>query len=238
MKNLLTGLTITILVALSVFVASQFKQFSNTFAPTPTPIPTLIPSLTPTLTQAPELELPIVKKPAIYLYPTSFIPVSVKLVVKGTITKSIPKYPQNGWYVIANPKGLIDNKYDYLFYEAKLDQYQLETDGWVVATSDLKSWFTENLPKFGLNNKEISQFKSYWLKELTDPGFYEIKLFSDEFLNKNMDLIVNPTPDTIIRVEFYFKHLDNQKTLVEPTIITPERHGFTVVEWGGTVFEK
>lgn len=234
MKNILGGIFTSLLIAITIFAATQYKDILAIISPV-APTPTVVPTIAPTPTEKPLL--PVVRKPAIYLYPTSFIPVSVKLNIKGELTASIPAYPKNGWYVIANPSGLIDNKYDYLFYEAKLDNYKVPDEGWVVATKDLKTWFDKNLPKFGLNKNEISEFKSYWLKELDDAGYYEIKLFSDEFLGKNMDLIVSPTPKTIIRVEFYFKHLDSPKTLEEPTVVTPKRVGFTVVEWGGTIEE-
>lgn len=233
MKNFINGVFTTLIIAIFIFAATQYRQLLAVFAPKPTPTPIALPTEIPTPT--PEPILPIVRKPAIYLYPQKFMPVSVKLDIKGTLTASIPKYPKNGWYVIATPNGLIDNKYSYLFYEAQLDNYKIPETGWVVATTDLKTWFDKNLPKFGLNKKESTEFKKYWLKILNDTGYYEIKLFSDEFLGKNMDLIVNPTPDTIIRVEFYFKHLTEPTTLVEPEIVTPKRSGFTVVEWGGTI---
>ena len=31
-----------------------------------------------------------------------------------------------------------------------------------------------------------------------------------------------------------YKHLDNYTEVAEQKIETPERHGFTAVEWGGT----
>jgi len=241
MKFLLKIIIFFFIIAFSVVIAYKKNYISAAYPfvilPSPSPLPSPIPTPTIVPSPTPQPLLPVTKKPAIYLYPTSFIPVSVKLNIRGTLTKSIPSYPKNGWYVIATPNSLIDNRYDYLFYEAKLDKYEVGEDGWVVATKDLKSWFSKYLPMFGLNKKEISQFKSYWLKELTLPGFYEIKLLSEDFLGENMDITINPTPDTIIRVEFYFKHLDNPIVLNEPVIVTPKRNGFVVVEWGGTTEE-
>jgi len=61
----------------------------------------------------------------------------------------------------------------------------------------------------------------------------EIKLLDKEFLKENMNLLITPTPDTIIRLEFYFKPISKKISINEPIVITPKRTGFTVVEWGG-----
>lgn len=71
------------------------------------------------------------------------------------------------------------------------------------------------------------------MKRLPKSPYYEIKLVSSEFLNKNAKLIIDPKPDTQIRLLFYFKPIKKLYTINEPKIITPERQGFTVVEWGG-----
>lgn len=175
---------------------------------------------------------PGVKKPAVYLYPLQKSKISVSVDLKGIITKSEPSYFK-GWEVIAEPSGLINGKYDYLFYEAQLEQLQLPKEGWVVEYKELGNWFNQNLKNLGLNEKEISQFKEYWLAELLFARYYEIKLLDDSFLRENMNLVIDPKPTTIIRRNFYFKPLESQITLDQPNIITPERKGFTVVEWGG-----
>ncbi len=175
---------------------------------------------------------PGVKKPAVYLYPLQETKVSVAVDLKGIITKSEPNY-YKGWEVVADPSGLINGKYDYLFYEAQLDQLQLPKEGWVVEYKELENWFDLNLGKLGLNEKEISQFKEYWLVELPFAKYYGIKLLEDNFLKENMNLVIDPKPMTIIRRNFYFKPLESQIILWQPNIITPERKGFTVIEWGG-----
>lgn len=176
----------------------------------------------------------VVKKPAIYLYPTEDSIVSVKLNVNGDIIKDIPKY-ENGWTVFVKKDGIIDNKYDYLFYEAKLKNIQLPNNGWIVEYSDLENWFDINLIKLGLNEKEANQFKEYWLTELPKSNYYEIKLFDQIFLKKNMDLIISPQPDTLIRLNFYFKPQKEKIEINQPQIVTPERNGFVAVEWGGVL---
>lgn len=174
----------------------------------------------------------IVKKPAVYLYPTQDSIINVQLDINGRIVQSIPDY-NNGWNVFVARDGKIENKYDYLFYEAQLNNLELPDEGWVVSSQDLDSWMNVNLIKLGLNEKEAEQFKEYWMKELPKSNYYEIKLLSQEFLKENMNLIVSGNPDTMIRLNFYFKALENPTQIKNPAIITPERNGFVVVEWGG-----
>lgn len=174
------------------------------------------------------------KKPAIYLYPEQDSMINVQLDINGKIIKSIPNY-ENQWSVYATTESIIDNKYDYLFYEADLRALTLPDGGWV--TDNIEEWFNIYLPKLGLNEKESSQFKEYWLNELPESNYYEIRLLSDDFLKENMNLIIEPKPDTLIRVNFYFKPIAKITNLPTPPIVTPIRSGFTVVEWGG-ILEK
>ena len=178
-----------------------------------------------------------VKKPAIYLYPETDSQIQVTLDINGRITEDIPEY-NDGWDVFVTKEGLIDNKYDYLFYEAQLNKIELPSDGWVVKYDDLESWFDVNLEKLGLNEKEKSQFEEYWLERLPKSDYYEIKLFEDSFLKENMNIIISPQPDTLIRLNFNFRPLKEKIEISEPTIITPERTGFTAVEWGGRLEEQ
>ncbi len=184
--------------------------------------------------------LPIVKKPAVYLYPEKIEKVEVILNPDGNITKTIPEY-KDKWIVTANPDGVIDDKYHYLFYEVELNRpIFLPEEGWAVYKKDLSTWFDKYLTKLGLNNREIKDFKDYWLKELQKHPFdyYEIKLLTNDFLAKNLQIKINPEPDTFIRIIFYFKPgFGIPEALKEPVIKTPERKGFTVVEWGG-IMEK
>lgn len=174
------------------------------------------------------------RKPAVYLYPTQDSQISVKVSINGKMIADLPNY-ENGWSVFVTKEGIIENQYDYLFYEAELNKVDIPTNGWVAQYSELNQWFDTNLEKLGLNEKEKNQFKEYWLNELPKANYYEIKLLSQEFLNNNMDLIIEPKPDTEIRINFLFKPLKESYEIENPEIITPIRNGFTVVEWGGVL---
>ena len=172
------------------------------------------------------------RKPAIYLYPEEDSAVSIRLEIKGWITKTIPSYDR-GWNVSVSKDGLIEGEYDYLFYEAKLLRTDFPKTGWVVKYEDLSVWFDLNLIKLGLNEKEKNQFKEYWMGALPKSAYYEIKLADENYLNTNMALDILPKPDTVIRLLFKFKPLKKEVVIPQPDIITPNRSGFTVVEWGG-----
>lgn len=176
---------------------------------------------------------PILKKPAIYLYPEKTAKVKVDLSINGHITNSIPEY-QTGWDVTVTPDGKINGKYDYLFYEAQLEEkVKLPDEGWIVPYCNLKNWFDEYLPQMGLNEREIKDFKDYWLNALAPAKYYVIRMLDREFLNKNLKLSITPEPQTVIRVILYFEAIDSPKDLKPPKLQKPERKGFTVVEWGG-----
>jgi len=182
--------------------------------------------------------LPVVKKPALYLYPTKTRQIEIYLKPKGWLTKTIPYY--NGiWLVRASPKGIIDNKYEYLFYEVALNSsLDLPNEGWVVKIKELNQWFDKTLPKLGLKEKEIKDFKDYWLKELKGYPYFKIKVLSEKFLNDNLAIRIKPNPDKMIRVILVFEGIKQEEEITEPIIKTPKRKGFTVVEWGGILINE
>jgi len=181
------------------------------------------------------------RKPAIYLYPEEDTEVKVTLDINGIFTKTIPSY-NSGWEVFATKEGKIFSKdmkesYDYLFWEAQMNNLTLPDNGWVVAQENLIGWFDENLTKLGLNERESADFMEYWLDKLSYSEYYEIKLLDQSFLEKNAQLTISPSPDTVIRVIFYFTPLGEYKVLEAPAIDTPKRKGFVVLEWGGIFSE-
>jgi hypothetical protein len=127
--------------------------------------------------------------------------------------KDVPDYKE-GWNVFVSKEGLIENTYDYLFYETKLRKIELPKSGWLVRYDDLENWFDSHLIALGLNEKEKNQFKQYWLNELPKSNYYEIRLLEDSFLKENMDLIISPQPDTVIRLNFYFRPLQERTSFL------------------------
>jgi len=173
-------------------------------------------------------------KPAIYLYPTEDSYIDVRLDINGRITVSNPDYG-DGWQVFVTKDGLIEGKYDYLAYEAVVNKNTLPDKGWIVSYIELESWLDQNLIMLGLTEREKDQFKEYWLPRLAYSDYYQIKLYDPVFLEENLELIIDPKPDNVIRLNLNFKPLDKFVEINQPVISTPERTGFTVVEWGGVI---
>ncbi|HOV14794.1 MAG TPA: hypothetical protein PK771_10950 [Spirochaetota bacterium] len=176
-------------------------------------------------------------KPVIYLYPEKEMQVSVKVFPKNGFSETIPPY-NKGWEVIATPSGTITNKpdgqkYPYLFWESKdYTGTDLKT-GFVVKTSELKTFFQEKLTYLGMNENELSDFLEFWLPIMKKGEYYFVSFYDKKTLDKEAPLEINPKPDTVIRIFFDSKPLDKPIQVVEQKLTQVKRKGFTVVEWGG-----
>lgn len=180
-----------------------------------------------------------IDKPVIYLYPTKETETSVKLLNAERITCSYPKYVDE-WNVLAKPNGdLTDldtgrNLYS-LYYESEgVEKFNISQEGFVVKGEDSAKFLEEKLAVLGLTEREAEEFIIYWLPKLESNKYNYIRFATDEEINNNMPLEISPKPDTIIRVLMTFKGLENPIEVEEQKLYTPERKGFTVVEWGGT----
>lgn len=183
-----------------------------------------------------------VGKPVIYLYPPTATSVDVELFIPGEIYISIPKYPEGGWKnVLAHPDGTLiynNEKYSELYYETKVKIRDIPTSGLIIPTSDLKNRLITITGKLGLNASEQADFMEYWmplLKELKKP-YIVFSLLAESEKERIDGVKMNPQPDVFINFIAYFKGVD-MPIAIEPLVFpsVPERHGFTAVEWGGTI---
>lgn len=175
-------------------------------------------------------------KPVIYLYPKQETDVSVKLNLDGKLTCTYPAY-QDGWNVTAAPDGtLTDDQgqtYNYLYWEGKTNaRWDLST-GFCIKGEDTAAFLEEALAKLGLNRKEANEFIVYWLP-LMEQNPYNIISFQTDRYTDAAPLEVTPAPVTSIRVFMAWSASDSFVELPEQELISPQRTGFTLVEWGGT----
>lgn len=175
----------------------------------------------------------VVRKPALYLYPTKRERIKVELKIDGRITESDPPYNDH-WLVEADPKGNLSTGHRYLFYEAKLNSpLRLSPKGWVVKREELSTWMDKTIPKLGLKGREIEDFKSYWLNELPDAPYYVIRRIDESSLSEKLTLKIDPQPDRLIRVFLHIEPTDRPISIEPERLINePQRAGFTAVEWG------
>lgn len=182
---------------------------------------------------------PSIDKPIIYLYPTEETETSVKLLNAEKITCSYPKYIDE-WNVLAKTNGdLIDlntgrNLYSLYYESESVEKFSVSQEGFVVKGEDSAKFLEEKLEILGLTEREVEEFIIYWLPKLESNKYNYIRFATNEEINNNMPLEINPNPDTVIRVLMTFKGLENPIDVEEQKLITPERKGFVAVEWGGT----
>ena len=91
----------------------------------------------------------------------------------------------------------------------------------------------EKLAIIGLNAKERNEFIMYWLpileKNQKSLVYFELTEERDTY-NK---IIINPNPDSLLRVAIHVKKVSKKVDIKEQKLQTFKRTGFTAVEWGG-----
>ncbi len=176
-------------------------------------------------------------KPVIYLYPENDgQEISVSLDYNGDLIELIPEFnAENTWNITASKDGRINFEgveYDYLFWEGvpkfKYDFYT----GYCVKGSETGAFLRNKLSELGLNESEIAEFLKFWLPDM-EKNPYNMISFQDKVYTDGAKLSVTPEPDSVIRV-FMAWYPSEHFVKINPQIFdTPERKGFTVVEWGG-----
>lgn len=182
----------------------------------------------------------VFKKPVIYLYPESNTNIRVKLGQPEKLLCSYPLYKDNGWEVNAESDGLLTylesgRKLYSLYYESEnIVDFNIEEDGFVIKGQDTVNFLEEKLEILGLNEIEAEEFIIYWLPILEANEYNYIRFATIDEINANMELDIQPKPDSLIRVLMTFKGLKEPINVNEQKLMTPERNGFVAVEWGGT----
>ena len=189
----------------------------------------------------PQCDEDIDYKPIIYLYPEKEINIDIKLGRSDLLLTTYPKY-NNNWNVKALPNGdLIDlntGRYQYGLYWEGINHFtKIEKDGFVIKGSETIPFLEEKLKLLGLNEREADEFIIYWLPKLEHNIFNYIRFETIQEINNYMPLEINPKPDTIIRILMDYKPLTEEINVIEQKLTTPERKGFTVIEWGGSIIK-
>ena len=180
----------------------------------------------------------VIAKPVIYLYPQENMDISVQLnIKKSQFTTIYPKFNEkNTWNVRAKPNGdiLINGRtYPYLFWEANSYIPQEANEGFIVTKENAEQFLEEKLKILGLNEKEKTDFITFWLPKLLSNKLSLCSFQTKKFF-ENYELNVTPKPDSLIRVFLTIKKLDAPINIEEQKLVSVERKGFTVIEWGGS----
>ncbi|MFZ2338854.1 MAG: hypothetical protein WAW07_03920 [Bacteroidales bacterium] len=177
-----------------------------------------------------------VMKPNIYLYPTEnkILSVTLNFPSGGKIITSIPDYG-NGWLVSVDTDGIINNEFEYLFYESEQPDVWQTNEGWIINVSDLEQFFTDNLSKYGFIGREINDFTNYWIPRLKRYEYYEIYPQEKKIIDNVITLEITDTPDSVLRLFYLIRGTDsatNSKIIAPEDNIPFIRTGFCVTEWG------
>ena len=158
--------------------------------------------------------------------------------MNGEFTCTYPDYGKDGWLnFTARPDGTLvfedGREYYALYWEGKVNAVFDTSRGFCVKGSDTAAFLSDVLPKLGLSAKEANEFIIYWLPRMQGNP-YNLIAFQTSAYTESAKLTVEPAPDALIRVFMAYKPLDAYVDIEPQTFVTPERTGFTVVEWGGS----
>ena len=175
----------------------------------------------------------VVDKPNLYLYPTQTtrVKVTLDLAPKRRITQSIPAYG-TGWDVLAEPSGLLDGRYTYLFYEAEVPASYHPSSGWSVPAAELTSFFTRILDEAGLTAAEKKDFIDYWPSHLPAAAHYLVYPLERRQIEAMVGLTISPAPDTLARLWWVVVPTTAPRSLPAPRLSPFQRQGFSALEWG------
>jgi len=186
------------------------------------------------------IDYDVADKPVIYLYPEEELQVSVKVTPNGELTCTYPAY-KDGWTVIASPDGTLTDEngktYNYLYWEGKCQAEYDFSRGFCVRGEDTALFLEDALEQLGLTRREANEFIVYWLP-LMQENEYNVIAFQTDAYTESAPLIVDPAPDTLIRVFMAWYGSEDLVELPEQELTAPEREGFTVVEWGGSHIKR
>ncbi len=181
-------------------------------------------------------------KPIIYLYPEETTDISVQIDSSVDFTFTYPHYPDSGWNVTAEPSGdltdtVTGKQYYSLFWEGYINYLCDFSEGFVVPSNEIVPFLEEKLEILGLNFREAQEFILYWAPVLEGNEFSLIHFATDEYAEA-VPLTITPEPDTEIRVMMSFKSVGLGYDVIGQELTRVKRSGYTVVEWGGSNYDR
>ena len=76
----------------------------------------------------------------------------------------------------------------------------------------------------------------YWLPILEENKQSLVYFELTESRENSNKLIIEPNPDSLLRVAMHIKKVNKKMDIKEQTLPNFEREGFVVVEWGGVIY--
>lgn len=186
------------------------------------------------------------RKPVVYLYPQQRTTVRVDVTLgdaEFTVRYPKPNRPSDGqrstWEVVATPDGSLfvpetERVYSYLFWEADARSFTLDAaQAFCVAGEDAEDFLERSMRRLGLNDRERTDFVSYWLPHLEANRYSVVQFMATADYERYAKLDVSPKPDSVLRIFMIFRAVSEPIPVGAPELPMGKRSGFTVVEWGG-----
>ena len=136
-------------------------------------------------------------------------------------------------------QGLYDEKGNYYYglYWEELGNHHIDfNEGFYVTKDNAISFLEEKLNILGFNDRERNEFIMYWLPILEKNGQNLVYFEQTEERDTNSPLLINPKPDSILRIAMHVKRVDKKTNIKAQKLTSFERTGFTAVEWGGVKY--
>jgi hypothetical protein len=190
-------------------------------------------------------DIQVIEKPVLYFYPNILTEIYVKLETKGELAFTYPTY-ENEWRFQADSTGNLsfgDKFYNYLFWESNQvitnESFNL-SQGFAVDRASTLQFLEEKLHEFGLNDKEMADFITYWGPQLIKNERNYIHFVMNDDCSAFADLTIDPKPAHVYRFYMLSKEIPtNLKIDLSPQEILPiDRTGFIVLEWGGSIIDQ
>lgn len=179
-------------------------------------------------------------KPILYLYPEEDIDVKVKFGNEKVLKTTYPKYDKE-WNVHVKRDGSIIDKngrnYYALYWDEDNDLDEDFKNGFYVKSEDSIKFLEEKLNEIGLTEREANEFIMYWLPIMQENGNNLVRFEFTKEREKENKLIIEPKPDSMLRVGIIIKKVDKKVKIKEQKLEHFDRVGFSVVEWGGTIIK-
>lgn len=181
-----------------------------------------------------------VYKPNIYVYSDTDLTASIHVYPSQWITASIPEYQEGPGWTAHVVNGSLNGSNDFLFYEAIVPRVDFQQrTGWPIRQGTLREDLEAMLAPYQFNAKEAQDFMDFWVPMLT--GSEDLIAFPQDnaIVDLLMPLRIEPSPDKVYRVWFYFVPAKAATAIAGSPIQVPtnipaiDHSGYSVVEWGG-----
>jgi hypothetical protein len=190
-------------------------------------------------------------KPILYIYNKDETDCSIKINPRGEFSFTYPAHNEK-WEFVTKSDGTLktaSGEYPYLFWEGEsshlryvkssneLSQLSL-ANAYQINTDSTISFLESQLNQFGLNDRERTDFITYWGPRIQEQDYALIQFIWGEGYTEHIGSIdMTPKPESSLRLFMLMSNLDalNPKIQTTPLLVSPlKRNGLTLIEWGGS----